>query len=84
MTLVEEIQLLVEAHDRMYALGVPSPFLDKLQLLIDGKIEAEGERILAMTQEEVFAECRARGECPHEVAARIRNLLLGAFDREPE
>jgi hypothetical protein len=43
-------------------------------------MHAEGERILAMSDEEILADCRARGEDPEVVAAETKAMLLAALD----
>jgi succinate dehydrogenase flavin-adding protein (antitoxin of CptAB toxin-antitoxin module) len=45
----------------------------------DAETDAEVERIMAMTDEEIIDDCWANGEDPNEVAKRIRALVLKAI-----
>lgn len=78
--LEKEIRLLANARDRLYYLGAPSPICDDLDELIDQKIEAEMERLGNLSEEEMIAECAARGENFHQMAEQFRTTLLAAFD----
>jgi hypothetical protein len=48
---------------------------EQLRSIMDGLAES----IMDMTDEEIIEEIRERGEDPHEVAERVRKILLDAI-----
>ena len=57
--------------------GGPGPEVEPGSALFDPDIECE--RILAMTEEELYRECRANGEDPQELAERTRQVIERAL-----
>ena len=81
MTIEDEIKILADAHWTLHqAPGDHEQLCAQIWQLMDEKADAEGERILSMTDEELEAECKAQGKDMRTVAAEFRAALLRAFD----